>query len=237
VAWETDQELETAWLGGYGPEEEAEAEEFLDECLEGEHGEDVQAAAESMEGNIEAYIDEGGPVRDDLAAELQEQEVDDGTDPDVDPAELSAAEQRVIAAEQEDHFTSLLAAELERFADQVKGRALTPGEIDEVAALVPTDAIEGGGAFPDLVGQHGKELKERWSTREHRLQASAEVIRDLPGDHIRGPSEPQQPAAAEPDSADEGDDGDDKGDRPMDRSERVAAGAQAIAALQGDEGE
>jgi hypothetical protein len=178
MAWETEDELVTAWLGGYGPEEEAEAEEFVQECLDGKRGGDVQVLAQQVMDGLGTYIEEGRPMGEELVAELQAQEGDE------DQGDVAAAAERMRAVD--DHATAVLAAELENFADHVKGgRPLTQGEVDELMSRVPVQAIEGG-VVPNLVAGFGDEFKEKWSTPAHREQAQEEVGRAMMRDQEHG---------------------------------------------------
>jgi hypothetical protein len=162
VGWETDEELETAWLGGYGSEEEEEAEQFLTACLAGDHGEDVRVDAESMGARLQDYMAQDLPMGDQLAQELAAQA-------DEESIELSEAEQREVARAREDEGTAVLTAVVEELADQ-KGRRdpgraergesaeLTPGEVAKVVDRVGLDVLEGRPPAPDVLRDLAAEL-------------------------------------------------------------------------------
>lgn len=143
AGWDTDQALEIAWLGGNGPEEEAEAEKFLQACLDDDERPEIQADVEEMVERLDRYVEEGHPIREALVADLQRQDAEADGD-----------------GENEDHFVGLIAAELERVADHI-GRGLTPKETDELLRSIPQGARNAEEVFPDWVAAHGDRLKGR----------------------------------------------------------------------------
>lgn len=213
AGWDTDYALELAWLGALGEEEEEAADAFLEECAEGEHGEDAQEGAGEMLGRLEAYLETDQPIGEELREKVLA-EGDAGTSEEgdeVDPDELSAAEAREIARAQEDEGTAQLAAIVEELADR-KGGELTPAEISTVVDRVGLGLLEGQYPSPDVIRELGSEVTDR-SDRQTRAQRGAEAIEALKGE-------------ADGTTVHAEEVGGDK-----DRADRLERGALAVAAL------
>jgi hypothetical protein len=177
AGWDTDYALELAWLGALGTEEEEAAEAFLEECAEGEHGEEAQAGAGEMLDRLDAYAEEGRPLGEDLHDNLL---ADEAAEPDgFSPEEIAAAEDRVRDAE----ATGYLEDQLDALEEKI-GRKLTRAEEDRLLTADLVDAALAGDAV-DLVAGHGEALKGR-SAGEVRRELGADAVRQLREEHDTG---------------------------------------------------
>lgn len=167
MEFETWDQLADAFLGRYGEQEQREAIDNLNHGLAGADGDvDRQVAYEEFLADLEAG------EYDDAEGEL-------------DPAEVAAAEERVVNAEAE----SVLHDKIDRLEEKI-GRPLTDKEEEEIIDRGLSEKALDDPAGIDLVREHADQLKSKIGTEAGR----EEVMLAAAHRSAEGREEPFDPA-------------------------------------------
>jgi hypothetical protein len=176
MQFDTWEELEHAFLGGYGPQAQQEAADNIKAGLAGDHGVDQRVEYEGFWDDLEAGLESG-------AITWQDGGLAEPEDEEIDPEELAAAEQRVI----NDELTQHLEAQIDGLEEKI-GRRLTDAEVDELV-MRGADALFDGEDV-DLARDHAETLKVRPSG-EVRREIGAEAVQRFREEHDTGFDEGQ----------------------------------------------